>query len=88
MVKEKEVLNSLEEIQTRQLKHLWEETRIGDILPWDELEEEAETLLESPRANRQASDDSRAGKEEEDDPAVDRDETDPYNEAIFGRKAT
>jgi hypothetical protein len=26
----------------RQLKHLWEGTRIGDILPWDEIEDEAE----------------------------------------------
>jgi hypothetical protein len=43
----------------RQLKHLWEETRIGDILPWDEIEDEAERLLESARANRQASDYSR-----------------------------
>ena len=72
----------------RQLKHLWEETRIGDILPWDEIEDEAERLLESARANRQASDDSHRnpGKEQEDDQAVDRDETDPYNEVIFGRR--
>ncbi len=27
-----------------------------------------------------------AGKEQEDDPAVDRNETDPYNEVIFGRR--
>ena len=26
----------------RQLKQLWEETRIGDILPWDEIEDESE----------------------------------------------
>ena len=26
------------------------------------------------------------GKEQEDDQAVDRDETDPYNEVIFGRR--
>jgi hypothetical protein len=42
----------------RQLKHLWEGTRIGDILPWNEIEDEAEKLLERVRANWQASDDS------------------------------
>jgi hypothetical protein len=65
---------------------LWEGTRIGDILPWDEIEDEAEKLLERVRANRQASDDSHVSKEQEDDPVVDRDETDPYNEVIFGRR--
>ena len=68
----------------RLLKHLWEETRIGDILPWDEIEDEAERLLESSRANRQASDDNHADKEQEDDQIVDRDETDPYTGARSG----
>ncbi len=68
----------------RQQKHLWEETRIGDILPWDEIEDEAERLLESSRANRQASDDNHADKEQEDDQIVDRDETDPYTGARSG----
>ena len=27
-----------------QLKQLWEETKIGDILPWDEIEDESEWL--------------------------------------------
>jgi hypothetical protein len=44
--------------------HLWEGTRIDDILPWDEIEDEVEKLLER----------------------VDQDETDPYNEVIFGRR--
>ena len=70
----------------RQLKHLWEETRIGDILPWDEIEDEAEWLLESARDNRRSPEGNHAGKEQEDDPTVDRDETDPYNEVIFGRR--
>ena len=33
-----------------------------------------------------SSDDSHVSKEQEDDPVVDRDETDPYNEVIFGRR--
>jgi hypothetical protein len=36
----------------RQRKHLWGGTRIGDILLWDEIEDEAEKLLERVRANR------------------------------------
>ena len=70
----------------RQLKQLWEEAKIGDILPWDEIEDEAEWLLASARDNGRAPDGNHAGKEQEDDPTVDRDETDPYNEVIFGRR--
>ena len=70
----------------RQLKQPWEETKIGDILPWDEIEDEAEWLLASARDNGRAPDGNHAGKEQEDDPTVDRDETDPYNEVIFGRR--
>jgi ribosomal protein S28E/S33 len=47
----------------RQLKHLWEGTRIGDNLAWDEIEDEAKNLLERVRDNRQASDDSHVSKE-------------------------
>ena len=70
----------------RQLKQLWEETRIVDILPWDEIEDEAEWLLANTRDNRRAPDGNHAGKEQEDDPTVDQDETDPCNEVIFGRR--
>ena len=45
--------------QDRQLKRLWEETGIGDILSWEDVEDEAETFLESARANKQASEDSQ-----------------------------
>ena len=44
----------------RQLKQLWTETRIGNILPWDDIEEEEERLLESDQANQQAPDDDYA----------------------------
>ena len=63
---------------------MWAETRIGIILPWDEIADEAERLLESDQ--RQAPDDDHVDKEQEDDQVVDRDETDPYNEVIFGRR--
>ena len=70
----------------RLMKQQWEEAKIGDILPWDEIEEEEEGLLASARDNGRAPDGNHAGKEQEDDPTVDLDETDPYNEVIFGRR--
>ena len=74
----------------RQLQQLWAETKIGDILPWEDVdvtvEREAERLLESTRANARNSENSGASKEQDDDRTVDRDETDPYNEVIFGRR--
>ena len=44
--------------QDWQLKHLWAETGIDKILPWEDVEEEAEKFLESARAHKQASEDS------------------------------
>ncbi len=38
----------------KQLEKLWAETKIGDILPWDEIADEAERLLESDQATRRA----------------------------------
>jgi hypothetical protein len=38
----------------KQLEKLWGETKIGDILPWDEITDEAERLLESDQATRRA----------------------------------
>jgi len=70
----------------RQLQQLWAETKIGDILPWDDVEREAERLLESTRANARDSKNSRASQEQDEDRIVDRDEADPYDEVIFGRR--
>jgi hypothetical protein len=44
MARRKEISNSLGD---RQLQQLWAETKIGDILPWEDVEREAERLLES-----------------------------------------
>jgi hypothetical protein len=63
----------------KQLEKLWAETRIGNILPWDEIADEAERLLEDHQANRQVP-------EQDDDQVVDRDGTDHYHEVIFGRR--
>ena len=72
--------------EDRQLQQLWAETKIDDILPWEDVEREAERLLESKRANARNSENSRVSQEQDDDRKVDRDETDPYNEVIFGRR--
>ena len=63
----------------KQLEKLWAETKIGDILPWDEIADEAERLLESDQATRRAPDDDQADKEQEDYQEVDRDDTDTCN---------
>ena len=70
----------------RQLKKLWTETRIGSILPWDDIEDEAERLLESDGVTGQTSKDTHADQDLGDDQGKERDETDPYDEFIFGRR--
>jgi hypothetical protein len=72
--------------KNKQLEKLWAETKIGDILPWDEIADEAERLLLSDQATRRAPDDDQADKEQADDQEVDRDETDTHVETIFGRR--
>ncbi len=69
----------------RQLKKLWTETRIGSFLPWD-YENDAKRLLESDLVNRQTPNDNHVNKDQGDDQEVERDEADPYNEVIFGRR--
>ena len=51
----------------RQLKKLWTETRIGSILPWDDIEDEAERLLESDGVTGQTSKDTHADQDLGDD---------------------
>jgi hypothetical protein len=69
----------------KQLEKLWAETKIGDILPWDEIADESERLLESDQATRRAPDDDQADKEQKGDQEVDWDETNTHMETIFGR---
>jgi hypothetical protein len=68
------------------LEKLWAETKIGNIFPWDEIADEAERILESDQATQRVPDYNQADKEQEDDQEVDRDESDTYNEPIFGRR--
>ncbi len=72
--------------EDKQLENLWAETKIGSILPWDEIADEEERLLESDQANWQVPDDYQVDKEQEDNQEVDQDEKEPYNETICGRR--
>jgi len=62
----------------RQLHTLWKETNIGKILPWDDIEEEAEELIAKRREERQAS---SSGDDE-----PEGDEREPSEEVIFGQR--
>ena len=70
----------------RQLKKLWTETRIGSILPWDDIEDEAERLLESDGVTGHTSENTHADQDLGDGQGVELDETDPSHEVIFGRR--
>ena len=63
----------------RKLKQLWTETRIGSILPWDDIEDEAERFLESDGDTGQTTKDTHVDQDLGNDQGVDRDENDPYN---------
>jgi hypothetical protein len=70
----------------RQLKKLWTETRIGSSLPWDDIEDEAERLLESNGVTGHTSENTHADQDLGDSQGVELDETDPSHEVIFGRR--
>ena len=65
---------------------MWRETRIGDVLPWEDVPDEAQRLLDIDKARQNAPREDHKDGEQENDQETDRDETDPYNEVIFGRR--
>jgi hypothetical protein len=65
---------------------LWRATRIGDVLPWEDVANEAQRLLDIKEVNRNAPNEDHEDGVQENDPEVDRDETDSYNEVTFGRR--
>jgi hypothetical protein len=68
----------------RQLHALWKETKIGEILPWEDIEEEAEELIARSRVERRASASNQANQQREDESGGD--EKDPSEEVIFGQR--
>ena len=87
LVRQKELLNSSEETKTGSCNSYGQKQRLATSC-WEDVEGEAERLLDSTRANEQDSENSRVSQEQDDDRIVDRDETDPYNEVIFGRSTS
>ena len=85
MARQKEILSSSEETKTGSCNSCVQKQRLATSCRED-VEGESERLLDSTRANDQDSENSRVSKEQDDDRIVDRDETDPYNEVIFGRR--
>jgi len=69
----------------RQLHTLRKETKIGEILPWDDIEEEAEKLIASRREDQRRASDSNQTNQQRDDELV-GDETESYEEVIFGQR--
>jgi hypothetical protein len=61
-------------------------SNIGDVLPWEDITDEAERLIAISKGGRNAAKEGHADKELENDQEVERDGTDRYNEVIFGRR--
>jgi hypothetical protein len=74
------------EDKDRQLESLWRETKIGDVLPYEDIADEAERLLAISKASRNAANKGHDDGEQENDQEVELDERDPYNEVVFGRR--
>jgi hypothetical protein len=69
----------------RQLESLWKDTEIGNVLPWGDIEDEAERLLERRRASQDATTKDNENGEQKCDREVMRDGADSYEE-VFGRR--
>jgi hypothetical protein len=76
----------IEEDKDRQQESLWRETKIEDVLPWEDIADEAERLLAISKGSRNAAKEGHDDEELENDQEVGGDETDPYNEVIFGQR--
>jgi hypothetical protein len=51
--------------EDRQLESLWRETNIGDVLPWEDIADEAERLLAISKASRNAANEGQDDGEQE-----------------------
>jgi hypothetical protein len=70
----------------RQLESLWKDTEIGNVLPWEDIEDEAERMLELRRDSQDATTKDNENGEQKCDQEVMRDGADSYEEVIFGRR--
>ena len=68
----------------RQLESLWKDTEIGNVLPWEDIEDETKRLLALRRASTDATITGNDNGEQECDREARRDEAESYEEVIFG----
>jgi hypothetical protein len=59
---------------------------MGNVLPWEDIEDETERLLEMRRASQDVTTKDNNNGEQECDREVGRDEAESYEEVIFGRR--
>ena len=83
--KAKRDVKFIEGDKDRQLKILWRETKIGNVLPWEGIANEADRLMDMSKASQNAPNDDHDEWEHANNQEVDQDETDSHNEVIFGR---
>ena len=65
---------------------MWKDTEIGNVLPWEDIEDEAERLLALRRASTDATITGNDNGEQECDREARLDEAESYEEVIFGRR--
>ena len=65
---------------------LWKDTGFGNVLPWEDIANQAERLLEMRRAGQDATKEDNDNGEQDYDREVEQDETNPYDEVFFGRR--
>jgi hypothetical protein len=79
--------NSLGKTKTDSWSHCGEKrTSETSYLPWEDIANKAERLLAISKGGRNVAKEGNHDEELENDQEVERDETDPYNEVIFGRR--
>ena len=87
MARRKEISNSLGGNEIGSCNNCGQRQRLAtSFRQWEDVEREAEKLLEGTRANARDPENSGVSQEQDDDRIGDRDEADPYNEVIFGRR--
>ena len=62
------------------------EKRESETLTWEDVADETQRLLDIHKASRNAPHEDHEDGGQENDQEADGDETDPYNEVIFGRR--
>jgi hypothetical protein len=70
----------------RQLEQMWKDTEIGNVLPWEDIEDEVERLLEMRRASQDVTTKDNDNGVQECDREEVLDEAESYEEVIFGRR--